>query len=183
MCIIYIYHINVVQRSLWQNKYIYLLSITFRFKLKHHKIIQNICTCKYTTKLPKNGPNKIHAVPQAAKKKNTINLSTQWFSEDSEIFFIKKNLHLVRKYHPPLAGVPNRGDASRSALLHLSNFQFLKPWNRVDRHLDPFRPRLGMWYRNIWVGFGWNGFKTLNLYIYQIKHLICGFCCWNIIHK
>lgn len=64
----YIYHINVVQRSLLQNKYIYISIIYYlqiRFKLKHHKIIQNICTCMYTTKLAKNGPKQLHAVPKS----------------------------------------------------------------------------------------------------------------------
>lgn len=50
------------------NIYIYISIIYYlqiRFKLKHHKIIQNICTCMYTTKLAKNGPKQLHAVPKS----------------------------------------------------------------------------------------------------------------------
>ena len=79
-------------------------------------------------------PQKLHAEPQAAKK-NTINLSTQWFSEDSEIFH-KKSAFLVGKI-PSSTG---RGPQSRGRLKIRSSPPLQLP---ISEAMEPSRPSPG----------------------------------------
>lgn len=135
----YIYHINVIQRSLWQREYIYLLSITFRFKLKHHKVIQNICTCMYTTELPKIGPKKNYMPYLKAAKKIHDQFIYPVIFWGFWNFWGKKSSFLVVKIPPSSTG--SRGSQSRGPRLKIRSSPPLQL--PISEAMEPSRPSPG----------------------------------------